>query len=77
MTTTRRWLRLAVAGGTQRRAVRVAVVVGILLTLINQGDRLLAGESVSLVKVVLTFIVPWAVSTWTSVQLLAEREHSA
>ena len=77
MTPARRWLRLAVAGGNQRRAVRVAVVVGILLTLINQGDRLLAGEGVSLVKVVLTFIVPWGVSTWTSVQLLAERERSA
>ena len=42
----------------------VALVVGTILCLINQGDALLAGREIDMWKVVLTFIVPFLVSTY-------------
>jgi hypothetical protein len=51
-----------------RRAVYVALVVGTILTAINQGDVLLAGEVTSLViaKILLTYLVPYSVSTFSA-----------
>ena len=48
-----------------RRAVVTALVVGTVLTAINQGDRILAGDvtPVVLLKAALTFCVPFVVST--------------
>ena len=48
-----------------RRAFVTALVVGTVLTAINQGDRILAGDVTALVlfKAVLTFCVPFVVST--------------
>lgn len=47
------------------RAIVIALVVGTLLTLINQGDVLLHGHVTALVvvKICLTYTVPFAVST--------------
>jgi hypothetical protein len=49
-----------------RRSAAVAVVIGSVLTAINQGDALLAGQwSATLAwKVPLTYLVPFAVATW-------------
>lgn len=49
-----------------------AAVVGVILTLINQGDRLLAGDATggTWVKVGLNFVVPFVV---TNVGLLHGR----
>jgi hypothetical protein len=51
-----------------RRAVYVALVVGTILTIINQGDVLLAGEITLLVmaKILLTYLVPYSVSTFSA-----------
>jgi hypothetical protein len=51
-----------------RRAVYVALVVGTILTIINQGDVLLAGEITPLVmaKILLTYLVPYGVSTFSA-----------
>ncbi len=48
-----------------RRAFVTALIVGTVLTTINQGDRILVGDvtPVVLAKAVLTFCVPFAVST--------------
>ena len=48
-----------------RRALVTALIVGTVLTTINQGDRILAGDVTALVllKTVLTFCVPFVVST--------------
>lgn len=59
----RRATALALSDGTPRRALFVALAVGSLLNLINQGDTLLHGGEVSWVKLVLTYLVPFAVST--------------
>jgi hypothetical protein len=54
-----------------RRALITAVIVGTILTLINQGDRLLAGDVTAgvVLKTGLTFLVPYCVSTSGAVGL--------
>lgn len=52
-----------------RRSLIVAVVVGTLLNAIDQGDALLAGENVNLVKLLLTYAVPYCVATYGAVSL--------
>jgi hypothetical protein len=54
---------LAFSADIMRRAVVVALVVGLLLNLINQGDALIAGRPLDWWKLILTFLVPYCVST--------------
>ncbi len=55
-----------------RRALRVALIVGTILTLINQGDQLVAGHGPGLLKALLTYLVPYCVSTHGAVSALRE-----
>jgi hypothetical protein len=68
------FLRLASAPSVVRRALLYAVVVGSLLIAINHGDAVLSGEITSgrLLKMGLTVLVPYAVSTLSSVSALRE-----
>jgi len=52
--------------------MRVALVVGLLLALINYGDKLIDMSLTSrdLLKLLLTFLVPYGVSTWSAVQAI-------
>ncbi len=51
-----------------RRAIYVSLVVGTILTAINQGDVLLAGAFTPIVaaKILLTYLVPYSVSTFSA-----------
>lgn len=54
------------------RAARVAFIVGTILAFINHGDKILA-MSLSrqdLFKVILTYLVPYGVSTWSAVRAI-------
>ncbi len=55
-------------GPVLRQALRVAAVVGTLLFAINQADVVLRGHATALVltKVALTYLVPFAVSTYSA-----------
>lgn len=44
-------------------AIRVSLIVGTVLTLINQGDVLFGQGSVNVLKALLTYAVPYLVST--------------
>jgi hypothetical protein len=57
------------------RSLRVAFVVGVVLTLINHGDALLGGlwTGALLWKVPLTFVVPFCVATWGALTSCAVR----
>jgi hypothetical protein len=59
-----------------KRATRIAVVVGTILAAINHGDHLFYGgfDLNTALKIVLTYCVPYSVSTYSSV--LAIRENS-
>ena len=59
--------RCAVTGGVPQRSLVVALIVGAILNLINQGDALLTGRPLDWTKIVLTFFVPYAVSTYGAV----------
>jgi len=56
-------LRFAVSNGIPRRAAITALIVGPILTAINQGDALVLDGDLDWTKVVLTFMVPYAVAT--------------
>jgi hypothetical protein len=49
-----------------RRSLLTALVVGTILTLLNQGDKVLTGSWTSGLywKVPLTYCVPFRVATW-------------
>jgi len=68
------WLRLALSRGVVQRALAIACIVGPILVLINQGDVLWRGdaEKISWLKALLTFLVPYAVSTVSSVGALRQ-----
>jgi hypothetical protein len=67
MTDWRRLWDYAVTGGVPRRSLAAAAIVGTVLNLINQGDALFAGKSVSWTKLVLTYFVPYCVTTYGAV----------
>jgi hypothetical protein len=66
------FLALALSRSVVRRALGYAVVVGAILISINHGDALLRGEidSSRLLKMGLTVLVPYCVSTLSSVGAL-------
>ncbi len=47
-------------------AIKVAIVVGTILNLINQGGRLLDGLSLSWFHVGLNYLVPYCVSSYSA-----------
>lgn len=70
----RRALKLSTETATVMRAVRLALVVGPLLILINQWDALFGTQPFNPWKAGLTVLVPYCVSTWTAVsQALAQQ----
>jgi len=63
----RRVLAYATADGVPLRSAKVALVIGTLLNLINQGDALLGVAAVNWAKIALTYVVPYCVSTYGAV----------
>ncbi len=57
----------AVSDGVPRRSFIVALIVGTILNLINQGDALVTGLPVDITKLLLTYLVPYCVSTYGAV----------
>jgi len=55
--------RLALSDGVPLRALGVAILIGTILNLINQGDVLLNGGPINWTKLILTYVVPYVVST--------------
>ncbi len=59
-------LRKTFAPASVRRSILVALLIGTMLNLINQGPEILAGEPVVLWKLALTYFVPFAVASYGS-----------
>jgi hypothetical protein len=59
--------RCAASDGIPRRSLYVALVVGTILNLINQGDALLGETDLNVMKMMLTYLVPYAVCTYGAV----------
>ncbi len=61
------WWHFATSEGTPGYALIMGLVVGTILTAINQGDFILAGQMPDPVKVGLTYMVPYCVATYGAV----------
>lgn len=69
MNWTARVCRCCVSDGVPRRSLIVALIVGTILNLINQGDALFSGTGLNLTKLLLTYAVPYCVATYGAVSL--------
>ena len=64
------WSRVCtccVSDGVPRRSLVIALIVGTILNLINQGDALFGAANLSMIKIVLTYAVPYCVATYGAV----------
>jgi hypothetical protein len=62
------WIwRYAVSDGVPKRSFIVALIVGTILNLINQGDAVFTGMPIDITKLLLTYLVPYCVSTYGAV----------
>ena len=75
----RTWIGAALRNDVVTRSLKVALLVGTLLVLINQGNRLASGEwSLELaLKIILTYLVPYGVSTYAAVSAISDAERAA
>ncbi len=55
------------------RALKVALIVGTAVTLINRDDRLITGMAPNWIKMVLTYLIPYCVSTHGAVTAMRDR----
>jgi thiamine transporter ThiT len=64
------WFALATQKKTVMRSLKVATLVGTLLMIINHGDIIVTGNITltHLLKILLTYVVPFLVSTYSSVE---------
>ncbi len=76
MSTISKVCRCAISGDVPKRSFVVALVVGTLLNLINQGEAIFGGSNVNAMKLVMTYLVPYAVATFGAVsyQLNLDRQ---
>lgn len=72
----RSWLEIAVSPTVVKRSLKVAAIVGTLIGMINYADKILLGTmtGVDMLKFVLTYLVPFAVSTYAAVSAIREME---
>ncbi len=59
--------QMILGDGTPKKAIFTALVVGTLLTAINHGDVILSGLAPPPWKVILTYCVPYCVTTWGAI----------
>lgn len=63
-------LTIATQKQTVSTALRICIIVGVLLNLINQGEAIfgLRIAEINFAKMLLTFVVPYGVSTYSTVK---------
>ena len=72
-----RFLRLALSPAIARGALQVSAVVGTLLNLINQGAALWSDAAVSWPHVVMNYVVPYCVASYSAARNEARRAADA
>jgi hypothetical protein len=68
-----RALKRTFSGPTVLRSILVAVVVGSVLNLINQGAEIVSGKSVDVLKLLLTYAVPFLVVSYGAYSAFAAK----
>lgn len=59
--------QMILGDGTPRKALLTALVVGTILVTINHGDNIAAGIWPHPLKILLTYCVPYCVTTWGAI----------
>ncbi|MHA1529476.1 MAG: nitrate/nitrite transporter NrtS [Alphaproteobacteria bacterium] len=59
--------QLIFGDGTPKKALLTALVVGTILTAINHGDTIIVGDWPPVLKMFLTYCVPYCVTTWGAI----------
>ncbi len=59
-------LQTACTGKIVKNSVRIALVVGSVLNLVNQGEMILAGAGISWIHVSLNYLVPYCVASYSA-----------
>lgn len=72
------WLAIARQRSVVRRALTMATIVAPILIVINHSDAIMRGDisSARLLRMALTFLVPYTVSTVSSVAAIRERQRA-
>lgn len=70
------FLSIALRPAILKRSIIVAIVVGTVLNVINQGDVLTGNTAFDLLKCILTYLVPFCVSTYGSVSAILEMQRT-
>ncbi|MFT7460334.1 MAG: hypothetical protein ACI909_003022 [Planctomycetota bacterium] len=72
------WLETAMRPEVFKRSWRVAILIGTILIGINYFDRVLAGSLLTMdyFKMMLTYCVPFCVSTHASVSAIMEQQRT-
>lgn len=68
------YCEIVISPNVIKRAMKVSLIVGTTLNLINQGEALIALHFVdlNLLKLVLTYVVPYGVTTYTATAMKVE-----
>lgn len=70
-----KYLSIALSNEVAVTALRLALVVGTILALINHGAEILQGTLTkgNIYQIALTYLVPYSVSTYSSVKAIQKR----
>ena len=71
-----KWIDIALKPTIVIRSIRVAIIVGTILVLINYVDRIIYAnlEMMDYLKMALTYCVPYCVSTYAAVSTIISKE---
>jgi len=54
------------------RSLYISAIVGTMLNLINQGDKLITGSEIDVLKCLLTYLVPYCVATYSAAMVISK-----
>ncbi|MFT7004234.1 MAG: hypothetical protein ACJAWW_001591 [Sulfurimonas sp.] len=68
------YCEVAISSNVVKRALKVSFIVGTILNLINQSEAIISLdlENINLIKVLLTYFVPYSVTTYTATAMKLE-----
>ncbi len=71
------WLRIAMRRDVVSRGLKVGLIVGTILTVINHGDAILTGQLMPSAawKIPLTYLVPFCVSTYAGCEAILQKQN--
>jgi len=63
-------MKLILRADIVKRSIWIALIVGTILNIINQGDRVIDDMDINLAKFLLTYMVPYCVATYSSIMVI-------